>query len=103
MKEVVMAGKGSEPSARSRGMAPRIQNILDIGRTFREGTLIHFTAQQWEQMTSRIPPGKGVPKYGVALEYYPIPDGDILTQPICVQNPCEMCRIRVSGFGPDRS
>lgn len=94
-----MASKAKKTSTRSRGMAPRIQNILYIGRTFREGTLIHFTAQQWKQMTSRIHPGKGVPKYGVALEYYPIPDGGVITQPICNPNVCETCNIRVTGFG----
>lgn len=43
---------------------PRIKNILDIGKRLTPGTLVHVTASQWKQLTSRIPTGKGVPKYG---------------------------------------
>ena len=58
---------------RSGGLVktPRIKNILDIGKRLTPGTLVHVTASQWKQLTSRIPTGKGVPKYGVALEFYP--------------------------------
>jgi hypothetical protein len=65
---------------RSRGLVktPRIKNILDIGKRLTPGTLLHVTASQWTQLTSRIPTGKGVPKYGVTLEFYPIPDGALL-------------------------
>ena len=87
--------------ASKRGLVPNIQNITDIGSTLDAGTLLHFTAKQWEQMTADIPIGKGVPKFGVALEYYPIPGGDVVAQPICVQNPCEICRVRPTSFGPD--
>jgi hypothetical protein len=88
---------------RSRGLVktPRIKNILDVGKRLTPGTLLHVTASQWKQLTSRIPTGKGVPKYGVTLEFYPIPDGDFIGQPMCIQNPCEVCRVRVSGFGPE--
>ena len=88
-------------TAATRGKVPAIVNIAEVGPTLGGGTLLHFTAKQWEQMTADIPVGKGVPKFGVALEYYPIPDGDVLAQPICVQNPCEICRVRRTGFNKD--
>jgi hypothetical protein len=93
-----MAKKGRQTGSRRAG-PPKIQNILDIGSTFEPGTLIHFTAAQWEQMTAKIPIGKGVPKFGVAFGYYPIPDG-MLAEPMCIQNACEICRSKVTGFGP---
>src|SRR5262245_36516239 len=79
---------------------PRIQNILEITDRVPADTLIHFSASQWKAMTEGIPPSKGRPKYGVGLEGYPIPDGDILAQPVCIQNPCEICRAARRGFTP---
>ena len=92
--------KSRKPASKG-AKVPAILNIAQVGSTLEPRTLLHFTAKQWEQMTAGIPVGKGVPKFGVALEYYPIPDGDVLAQPICVQNPCEICRVRQTGFGPD--
>ena len=80
---------------------PRLRNLADIKGPLRSGTLIHFSARQWEQATDKIPSGKAVPKYGVGLECYPIPGGDVVAQPICIQNPCEICRARVIGFGQE--
>ena len=79
---------------------PTILNILDIKDRVPKGALIHFSAAQWKSLIADIPQSRVRPKYGVALEGYPIPGGDVLGQPICIQNPCEICRIRVSGLGP---
>lgn len=80
---------------------PRLRNIQNIKGPLREGTLIHFSKKQWEKIIKGVPMGKAVPKYGVALECYPIPGGDVVGQPNCIQNPCEICRARVAGISPD--
>jgi len=79
----------------------RLRNIADVKGPLRRGTLLHFSAEQWQQAIKGLPAGRAVPKYGVGLEGYPIPGGDVIAQPICIQNPCEICRARVTGFGPD--
>jgi hypothetical protein len=80
---------------------PRMVNILDIKGRLPAQTLIHFSASQWQAITEGLPQTRARPKYGVGLEGYPIPGGDTLAQPMCIQNPCEICRIRVSGFTPE--
>jgi hypothetical protein len=68
---------------------------MEIRAPVKEGTLLHFTAAQWKQAISRIPVGRRLPKQGMFLEAYPIPDGDVLAQPDCVPGPCEICRVRM--------
>ena len=57
---------------------PTILNILDIKDRVPKGALIHFSAAQWKSLIADIPQSRVRPKYGVALEGYPIPDGDVL-------------------------
>ena len=75
--------------------APRLVNIAELKGIPREGTLIHFTAEQWKHALQRIATGKAVPKYGLRLAYYPLPDGGGVVQPDCVVNPCEICKVRM--------
>lgn len=70
---------------------PRLKNILDIKGPLRPGTLIHFSDEQWEQMTSKLTPGKGVPKFGAGLVCYPVPGGYVGDW-TCIQGPCEICK-----------
>lgn len=84
------------PAKRSvrRIRPPRIRNITAIRGPIRSRTLIHFSKEQWEQAIAEIPRGKAIPKHGICLECYPIPGGDVVAQPNCIQNPCEICRVR---------
>jgi hypothetical protein len=82
---------------------PLIKNILDVGKTLRPGTLIHFSDEQWKQMTGKLREGKAVPKFGIGIECYPMPGGGFLGRPICIQYPCEVCRPVVMGREPDGS
>ena len=84
-----------------REKVPSIRNIANVKGRLRPKTLLHFSAKQWKTLISKIPKGKGMPKYGICLECYPIPDGDVLVQPVCIEGPCEICRIRIARFGPD--
>ena len=79
---------------------PRLRNVADVKGPLRCGTLMHFSAEQWQQAIKGIPSGRAVPKYGIGLECYPIPGGAVIAEPICIQNPCEICRARITGFGP---
>ena len=79
----------------------KIVNLGDLPAKWEDGTLIHFTATQWKSLTKDIPIVKTTPKYGAGMEAYPIPDGDYIGQPTCIQGPCEICRSRVTGFGPE--
>lgn len=90
-----------KPVSSSRQKAPRVRNIQDLKGPVRPGTLIHFNAQQWRRLTKGMARGKAVPKYGVCLEGYPIPDGGVLAQPLCIEDPCEICRIRTRGITAD--
>ena len=81
--------------------APRLRNISEVKGPLHQGTLIHFSAKQWKQMTARIPVEKGMPTPGLGLDCYPIPGGDVIVQPTCIANPCETCKIKVSGVYPD--
>jgi len=81
--------------------APVVKNILEIRGTLPAKALIHFTASQWKALTGRMVVSRIRPKYGVGLAGYPIPGGDILAQPVCIENPCEICRAPRSGFGRD--
>lgn len=87
-------------ASRGRPQAPRLRNIEDVKGPLRSGTLLHFSARQWQQATEGIPASKARPKYGLCLECYPIPGGDVIVQPTCIQNPCEICRARITGFTP---
>lgn len=80
------AGKGPKP--------PRMVNVESIKSTPPAGTLIHFSKEQWEAATRDIPKGKAIPKYGVRLYYYPLPDSGGAAQGDCIQGPCEICRLR---------
>jgi hypothetical protein len=82
-------------ASRPRVTVPTIRNVMEIKAPVKEGTLLHFTAAQWKQAISRIPVGRRLPKQGMFLEAYPIPDGDVLAQPDCVPGPCEICRVRM--------
>jgi hypothetical protein len=73
-----------------------IRNVMEIRGPWKEGTLLHFTAAQWKQAVSRIPAGNRLPKYGMFLEAYPVPGEDMIVQPVCVQGPCEICRVRMA-------
>lgn len=75
--------------------APRLVNVAAVKSTPREGTLIHFTAEQWKAATKGIPIGKAVPKMGARLNFYPTPDGGGLVQGDCIAMPCEICRARM--------
>lgn len=79
---------------------PAIRNIVDIKGPVRAGTLVHFSAEQWKELMSGIELGRAKPKYGAGLEAYPIPGGGVVAQPLCIEGPCEKCRARVVGFGP---
>src|SRR5262245_41812148 len=88
-----MAKKRASRSPRS-SKAPRLVNIASVKSVPSKGTLLHFTAEQWKQATKGIPSGKAVPKYGIRLAYYPLPDDDGIGQVECVQGPCEICAVR---------
>lgn len=78
-----------------KAKAPSIINVEDIKKTPPEGTLIHFTAAQWNGAIKGIPMGKALPKRGSRLMFTPLPDGGGLVQGDCVAMPCEICRSRM--------
>jgi hypothetical protein len=70
-----LSAAGSASSGPPR--VPPIRNIVEIKGALREGTLVHFTAEQWKELLSGIEVGRAKPKYGTGLEAYPIPDGGV--------------------------
>lgn len=73
---------------------PRLINVAEVKATPREGTLIHFTEEQWKAAIREIPTGKALPKVGTRLTFYPLPDGGGVIGGDCIQMPCELCRVR---------
>ena len=92
--------KTAPPRASATAGAPLIINIADVKETPPEGTLIHFTAEQWEGAIRDIPVGKALPKVGSRLTFYPLPDGGGVVSGDCISMPCEICRIRMR-FDPE--
>lgn len=94
-----MRKKTKATSLKIQEKVPPIRNIANIKGRIRRDTLLHFSAKQWKAMIAKIPKGKRMPKYGICLEGYPIPGGDVLVRPVCIEGPCEICRVLVSGLG----
>jgi hypothetical protein len=73
---------------------PHVRNVKEVKGPIRDGTLLHMTEKQWGQAKKGLRQLKTLPKSGTCLDVYPIPDGDVIVQPNCIQQPCEICRVR---------